>query len=105
MGKADLPEPRLLGGEFLDRDVLELDRCPVAAEADVTAPTLGSLVLGFLLVQFVKIGVEYNGSVQFDLHERSVDGDFLMVPFTNRLEVTALGRLQSVKGTMILVIF
>ena len=77
----------------------------MAAEANMASPALGALVLGLFLVQFVEIGVQDDGSVQFNLHERSVDGDFLMVPFTNRLEVTALGRLQRVKGTMILVIF
>ena len=58
----------------------------MSGKANMTTTALGPLVLGFLLVQFVKIGVKYNGSVQFDLHERSVDGDFLVIPLADRLD-------------------
>ena len=57
----------------------------MAAEAKMSTPTLCPLVLGLLLVQFVQVGIQYNSSIQFDLHEWAIDGYFLLIPFPDWL--------------------
>ena len=97
-----LSKSGLLGGKFLDRNVLELDRRPMSAKANMSAPALGSLVLRLQLVDFVQVGIQNNDPVQFHYNARAIDRDLLMVPLTGRFEMTPLGRLQFVKGAMIL---
>jgi hypothetical protein len=68
----------------------------MTAKAKVTAAALGSLVIGFLLIYFVQVSIKNLHSIEHDFYARSVDRNFLTVPLAKRLEVSALGRFQSV---------
>ena len=74
----------------------------MTTETDVPTAPLDSLVAGVLLFQFIEVGLGDYGAVELDDDMRAVDGHFLPVPFSNRLEKAALGSFQLIDGSVVL---
>ena len=76
----------------------------MASESEVTIESINPDVAlaAHVLFRLRNIGVNDHRSVQFDLHPRSLNGNFLVVPLANRSLITAMSGDHSVNRAVIL---
>ena len=75
----------------------------MAAEAEVTGATFDAYMFGIFLGQVIEIGFVDHGAVELDGDFVSINGDYLLIPLTDRFEMAFFSRLQGVESAVELV--
>ena len=53
--------------------------------------SLRSLMLRLGFINVIEVGLHYNRAIQLHFYLSTIDGHYLFIPLTNRLEMTFLG--------------
>ena len=74
----------------------------MTTKTEMASSPFDTLVFRVFLCQFIQIGIQDGGAIEFNQNLGAMNRDFLVVPFTRRFEEAALGWLQFVEGAMVL---